>query len=142
MRPWSLLVAGCFLVSWSTALPPRISAQVSSEVLQVFSDAAAALANDDSAGFLDQFDQAMPGYAALRANVEALLAGNEVISTIDPVTDTGDNQKHTVQLDWLLAINSKDGRNDTRRGIVKCILEYQGKRWKIVSIEPADFFRP
>jgi hypothetical protein len=50
-----------------------------------------------------------------------------------------------VDLDWLLAINEKDGsgiRKETRRGVVKCRLERQGKRWKIVALEPVDFFRP
>jgi hypothetical protein len=134
--------AGLFLAAFAMLSAPRAFADVPPDVLQVFSNAAAALANDDSAGFLDQFDPSMPGYSILRANVEALLAANELTSTIDPITDEGDGQMHSVQLDWLLAINSKEGRSETRRGIVKCVVQRQGRRWKIISLEPIDFFRP
>jgi hypothetical protein len=77
--------------------------------------------------------------------VEGLVGGSQPISTIESVTNEGDAQKQTVELDWLLAINEKDHsgiRKETRRGIVKCRLELRGKRWKIVGLEPIDFFRP
>jgi len=122
-----------------------LSAQVPAGVLSTVTDAAAALANDDPSAFLDQFDSNMPGFAALRGDVEGLLGANEVISTIEPVSSQGDDRVQSVALDWLLAINDKDRagvRKETRRAIVKCRLERQGKRWKIVALEPANFFRP
>jgi hypothetical protein len=120
-------------------------AEVPAEVWRVFTDAAEALSNDDTSAFLDQFDRNMPEYAALRANVEALLNGTQVISTVVTISDEGDGQKRSLELDWLLALNDKhdpDVRQETRRGIVKVRVERQGKRWKIVALEPLDFFRP
>jgi hypothetical protein len=120
-------------------------AEVPADVLRAIADAAEALANDDASGFLDQFDRNMPGYADLRANVEGLLAANEVISTVEPISDQGDDRRRSVELDWLLALNEKNavgGRKETRRGVLKCSVERQGKRWKIVALEPIDFFRP
>lgn len=120
-------------------------ADVPAEVWKVFTDAAEALANDNLSGFLAQFDPNMPGYSTLRMNVEALMNGNEVISSIAPVTDEGDNQKRTLELDWLLGVDSQDDpgvRTTSRRGIVKVRVEREGKNWKIVSLEPLDFFRP
>jgi hypothetical protein len=120
-------------------------AEVPAEVWRMFANAAEALANDDLSVFLDQFDRNMPGYATLRTNVEALLNGNQVISTVVTVSDEGDDQKRSLELDWLLALNEKhdpDVRKETRRGIIKVRVERQGKRWKIVALEPVDFFRP
>ena len=138
MRVRVLLLAG--LAASLVAL-----AEVPADVWKIFSDAAEGLANDDASVFLDQCDRNMPNYAALRANVEALVNGNQVISTIVTVSDEGDDQKRSLELDWLLALNDKENpdiRKDTRRGVVKCRVERQGKRWKIVSLEPVDFFRP
>ena len=126
-------------------VPLAAAAEVPADVLQTITDAAGALASDDLIGFLDQFDRNMPNYAALRANVESLLGASQAISTIEPISNDGDAQKQSLELDWLLAINEKDqsGINkEARRAIVKCRLERQGKHWKIVALEPVDFFRP
>jgi hypothetical protein len=120
-------------------------AEVPPEVWKTIADAAEGLGNDDSTAFFNQFDRNMPAYAALRTNVEALLNGNQVISTLVTITDDGDDRKRSLELDWLMALNDKndpDVRKETRRGIVKVRVELQGKRWKIVALEPVDFFRP
>ncbi len=138
MRIFLLFLAGLIA---STAA----SAEVPTEVWRMFTNAAEALANDDVSAFLDQYDRNMPAYAALRTNVEALLNGNQVISTVVTVSDEGDDRKRSLELDWLLALNEKhdsDVRKETRRGIIKIRVERQGKRWKIVALEPVDFFRP
>jgi hypothetical protein len=122
-----------------------VFAEAPADVLRLITDAAEALANGDASGFLDQFDRDMPGYAELRANVEGLLNASEAISTIETISDQGDDRKRSLELDWLLVLNEKNavgGRKETRRGILKCWVERQGKRWKIVALEPIDFFRP
>ena len=130
-----------------TALLPLIStvalADSSADVLNVFSAAAEALANDDSSAFLDNFDRNMPEYAALRANIEGLLAAYEVGSTIEVVSDEGDDEKRTVALDWLLVTSEKNvvnGDQQTRRRIVRCRVERRGKQWRIIGLDPIDFF--
>ena len=145
MRMRLLLLAARLLLLAVLFAPLFAFAEVPADVLTVVTDAAAALASDDVSGFLDQFDRNMPGYSVLRANAEGLLNASQVISTIDPISNEGDDRKQSVDLDWLLAINEKDQsgiRKETRRGIVKCRLERQAKRWKIVALEPVDFFRP
>jgi len=118
-------------------------ADSSADVLNVFSAAAEALANDDSSAFLDNFDRNMPEYAALRANIEGLLAAYEVGSTIEVVSDEGDDEKRTVALDWLLVTSEKNvvnGDQQTRRRIVRCRVERRGKQWRIIGLDPIDFF--
>jgi hypothetical protein len=53
------------------------------------------------------------------------------------ITDEGDDQKRSLDLDWLLKIDT----DDPRRQIVKCQIEKQGKKWKIISLEPIEFFK-
>jgi len=118
-------------------------ADSSADVLNVFSAAAEALTNDDSSAFLDNFDRNMPEYAALRANIEGLLAAYEVGSTIEVVSDEGDDEKRTVALDWLLVTSEKNvvnGDQQTRRRIVRCRVERRGKQWRIIGLDPVDFF--
>ncbi len=120
-------------------------AEVPAEVWKVLTDAAEALANDDVSAFFDQFDRNMPGYAALRANVEGLLNGDQVTSSVVTISDEGDDHKRSLELDWLLSLDDKDNagvQKETRRGVIKVRVERQGKRWKIVAWEPVDFFRP
>ena len=121
-----------------------VLADPAADVLNVFSAAAEALTNDDSSAFLDNFDRNMPQYAALRTNIEGLLAGYEVGSTIEVVTDEGDDEKRIVSLDWLLVTSEKNavnGDQQTRRRIVKCTLERRGKQWRIIALDPIDFFK-
>ncbi|MEO8050408.1 MAG: hypothetical protein ABI833_08355 [Acidobacteriota bacterium] len=119
-------------------------ADSAADVLNVFTSAAEALINDDAASFLDKFDRSTHGYATVQNNVEGLLAAYDVGSTIEEVSDRGDDQKRVVELDWLLLTSQKGATNSpqqTRRQVVKCTVERQGKRWKITSLEPTDFFR-
>jgi hypothetical protein len=119
-------------------------ADTAADVLNVFTSAAEGLINDDAASFLDQFDSDMPGYAALQNNVTGLLAAYDVGSTIEEITDVGDDQKRTVEMDWLLILTQKGVANSpqqTRRQGVKCTVERRGKYWKITALEPVDFFK-
>ena len=120
-------------------------ADAPADALEAVADAAAALANDDASGFLDQFESSMPGYATLRAEVEGLLSTREIGSTVDVISNEGDDRKRTLELDWVFMIGAKSpatGGKETRRGVVKCQVEHRGKAWKITAIEPVEFFRP
>jgi hypothetical protein len=107
------------------------------DVGDFFGTAVQALADKDAAVFLDHFDRNMPGYAAFRDDITALLARSEVVSTVAFVTDEGNDAKRALQLDWYIQID----QDRPRRRIVKCTIERQGKKWKIVSFDPLDFFK-
>jgi len=122
----------------------HVRAEPPTDVLDFFSSAASALVEDDPAAFLDHFDGNMPEYATLREEIEGLLAAYDVGSTIEVVSDEGDDQKRSLALDWLLLTNEKaasHGDRATRRRIVKCSIERRGKKWKITSLDPIDFFK-
>lgn len=135
-----MMTRTAFLLLFSTL----VLADPAADVLNVFSGAAEALVNDDPASFRDRFDRDMPGYAALRNNVEGLLAAYSVGATIEEIGNEGDDRKRTVELDWLLILTQKGATNGpqlTRRQVVKCTVERRGKEWKITALEPVDFFK-
>ena len=119
-------------------------AEPPADVLELFRQAADALANDDANTFLAKFDRNMTDYTTFRDEIIGLLAAHDVGSTIEIVNDEGDDQKRSLDLDWLLVIsekNSVNGTKETRRRVLKCRIERQGKQWKIMGLEPVDFFR-
>jgi hypothetical protein len=133
----------CITVTLASGLraadPPR-------DVVEFFEDVTRALASAhtdnprlpiSAAAFLDKFDSAMPGYAELRENVEDLVSRSTVGSAVEFVTDDGDDNKRTLDVDWTLEIEDRL----PRRQVLKCIIERRGKTWKITSLAPVDFFK-
>ena len=112
------------------------SGETPQPVLDVLRALSEALANQDAAAFMDQFDKSMAGFEKLLPEIEVLVA-QDVSSTIDVITDEGDALKRTMELDWLLSIDNQE----PRRQVVKCRMDKQGKKWKIVALEPVGFFQ-
>jgi len=133
-RAWlAITIAGCC----AAADPAR-------EVLELVSDAAASLSAGNAAEFLRAFDKGMPGYAKLRENVTGLLALGDVQSAIEPVEDAGDDRRRTAQFQWTLRIlrGSQATASVRREQAVKCTAEKRGGKWRIIAIEPLEFFAP
>jgi len=126
--------------------PALKAADVPQDVLEFFQAATRALADAHStdaelpnaaAGFLDYFDKNMPNYAQLRANVEDLVSRTSVGSAVEFVTDEGDEQKRSLEVDWVLEIPDQPAR----RKVLRVAIEKRGKKWKITSLDDADFFK-
>ena len=114
------------------------------EVLDLVADAAASLSAGNVELFLKAFDPKMAGYAKLRENVTGLIAQGDVQSLIDPLEDEGDDRRRVAQFHWTLRIQR--GQQATsfarREQVVKCRVEKQGGKWRIVELEPIEFFAP
>jgi hypothetical protein len=118
------------------------------DVVEFFASVAATLADADRATddpqptarhaqqFLEHFDKSMPGYAEFSNRIEALVGGGEVATTIEFVNTEGDDKKRTLDLDWLLECAGRSAK----RAMIKCTIEKRGKKWKITSIAPVEFF--
>ena len=119
-----------------------LMADTHDDIVDHFAAMAAALADDNAAGFMARIDKKMPGYDELQAQLNAMVGGSSVASDIDPRTDTGDNQQRSVDLDWYLVMRSKlpDGPIVRRRQVVHCDLRKEGRHWKIVAMTPLSFF--
>ncbi len=92
--------------------------------------------------FLSLCDSKAPGYETLRSNIEGLLAAMDVQSSIDPVSNEGDDSRRTLEVDWTLRLVPIDRGADAveRRQHVKCVMVKRGRKWRIESLEPASFF--
>lgn len=113
------------------------AAQTPGDVLDLFRRVSEALSEKNSSSFFDKFDSKMPQYETLRLEVEPLLASDAQIgSSIDIASDQGDDQKRSLELDWVLEISDRE----PKRAIVKCQIERQGTKWKITALDPVEFF--
>jgi hypothetical protein len=94
--------------------------------------------------FMSAFSKDMPDRDTLEKYVTALANSGDVSSSIEPLTEDGDDQARTIDLDWLLEIRSleQDGPLVRRREVVHCELRKEKKHWKIVALKPIDFFAP
>lgn len=134
----------------------RLRADAARDVWEVISEAASALSEGDVPAFLDCFDSRMPGYEQLRANVTGLIAEayppremgaserEGIFCSIGPVTDEGDEKARSLEVDWIMDIRQRTGGSNSarRQQRIKLRAEKQGKKWKIVSLEPVSFFAP
>ena len=120
------------------------TADVAQEVVDLIADLAASLSAGNVALFLKAFDPKMPGYAKLRENVTGLIAQGDVQSFIDPLEDEGDERRRVAQFDWTLLMHrGQEATSFARREqVLKFSVEKRGGKWRIVELEPIDFFAP
>ena len=114
------------------------------DVLDFVSSIAGDLANDAFKSFIGHFDATMPGYAVLKDDAESLLGNKEVESEIEVIADSGDQENHALELDWVLITRDKNalkGETVTRRFVVKCSLKRDRKTWKVVAFDPIRLFK-
>jgi hypothetical protein len=118
------------------------AAEPAVEAWEVIAEMASALGRAAPTEFLSRIDRAAPGFAALRANVAALVAAADVESSVDPVSNEGDAAARDLEVDWQLHLVDRTGlgRVTRRRQTVKCRIERRGRAWKVVALEPVSFF--
>jgi hypothetical protein len=112
------------------------------DVRTLIRETAEDLSNKDASAFLSHFDPKMKGYDTLHYEVEGLLAHDSVVSTIEIVTDIPtdkeDRPQRELKLDWVLSVDTER----PIREVVTIRIETQGKKWKIVALDPVEFFKP
>ena len=87
--------------------------------------------------FLAHFDKSMPGYAEFADQIETMVGAGEVSTNIDFINTDGNDRKRTLDLDWLLQCEGQR----PKRAVIQCTIEKKGKKWKITSIGPIEFFK-
>ncbi|HTX35650.1 MAG TPA: hypothetical protein VME43_11530 [Bryobacteraceae bacterium] len=136
-----------------SSLAPLLRADSAQQVWDLFGSMAGALSAANPQIFLSAFDKAMPGYNQLSVDVTALLNEFEVQSSVDFNKNDGDDQKRTVEADWLMILRPVENTNFKmpnvevlatvqREQVLKCTVVKQGRKWKIVALEPLTFFAP
>jgi hypothetical protein len=121
-----------------------LHADAQTEVTALIASLTAALTEMNVPEFMAAFDKSMPDYERLKADIDALVNQAEISSSIEPIKNEGDERKRVADLDWYLEVRSlaQDGPIVRRRQLIHCELRKENKRWKIVSINPIEFFAP
>jgi hypothetical protein len=124
--------------------PSSLRADTHADIVDLFASMAAALSDVNAPQFMAAFDKDTPGYDKLKSEISGLVNQAEISSSVEAVKDDGDEAKRTVDLDWYLQVRSlvPDGPIATRREVIHCELRKEGKHWKIVSLQPPEFFAP
>lgn len=111
-------------------------------------DAAAALVRRsdyvpaDPTWFLSLFDRKMRGYQDFANGITALLRRGDVNSSITLVSNDGDDQRRTLVVDWEMEVMDVGTKTAAiqRQQQVKLQMEWQGKNWRVVALDPPAFF--
>ncbi len=121
-----------------------LAADAQQQIFDLFAKIATALSADDPAVFVEAVDPAMPRFRDFRAMLTALAAEGELANSIEVISDSGDDTHRAEELDWMLEIVAKADPHtvERRERAVKFRLERQAKKWKIVAIDPIEFFAP
>lgn len=129
-------------IALSLLLSVGCGAQITSRFNDTIAAMAAALAESNAPGFLEPIDKRMPDYDRLKSNIEALVTQSEVHSGINQITEEGND----LTVDWELHIrlrgDESQSQMEPRHATVKLRFEQQGKKWRIVALEPIDLFAP
>ena len=114
------------------------------DVLDLFGSMTSALSQANAPLFLKGIDKSSPDYEKLAAYIPALVAQGDAASSLEFLKDEGNSQKRSVEIDWFLELRNVNpaGPLVRRREIIKCRLEKQKKKWRVVALSPVDFFAP
>ena len=128
------------------ATPPslRPSESDASRIAQILRDAGRSLEAGNAASFLFYFDRnRFADYSALESDVDALTRHSEIASSTEVTNVEAEGEAYLVEVDWILRLRpiSAFGGIDTRRKLLKLRFERIKDRWKIVKLQPIEFFR-
>ncbi len=114
-------------------------------ISRMLRDASRAIQARNAALFLGHFEKKRFGaYSRLESNVVALTEQKDIGSSIRILEVTADGDNFLSRVDWLLQISplNRPGAVETRRHIITVNVTAQGRKWRIVELDPVDFFRP
>lgn len=137
-RRWPPAAAAALLL-----LPGTAQLDDATQVRLLIRDASRALQASNAPLFLAAFDRrTMPRFDVLREQVSALAAQRRIASSVESGPLEGDPSAWTLRVDWLLELTPKldPGPLERRRATLTLRVRKRGKRWKIVQLEPLEFF--
>jgi hypothetical protein len=107
-------------------------------ITEMFGAVAAALSEENPAAAVKWFDPSMPRLERLKTDLNALVDRFEVSSEISILA----LENRIVVLDWFLELKSRGLPTpvERRRQNIKCSVGKQEKGWRILSLEPVEFF--
>ncbi len=128
------------------AVPGQVRAEDEAAAVRlVILDAGRALQANNAALFLSKFDSRSPaGFDDLSVQIRALAAQRTIASSVEigPVREE-EGGGLAVTVDWLLQLTPLRGPGpvETRQESLSLRFAKRKGKWKIVALEPHDFFR-
>ena len=109
-------------------------------LLEVLARFTAALSEGNAEGAIENLDTSAPAMGVLARQLRDLVAVGEISCLLDPLEWP---EHKTVVLDWLLEIRAPElvGGLKRKREKLTCRFVKKGKKWKIASLEPVEFFK-
>src|SRR6266508_1441372 len=86
-------------------LASRLAADAAGDVYNLLTRMAAALSQGNAKGFMDAVDESAPDYERLRGYITALAEQWTVLSSIEVLRNSGDEESRSLELDWFLQIS-------------------------------------
>lgn len=134
-------------IALSLALTFVLAGEVKDEITDLLGTIAADLSAENAPGVLSAFDKKTTLYGRMQNDVTALVQRYDVASEIEILSITGEGAVRELKVDWVLAVRDKNPDQparqvDRRRAVVEMRVEKQGRRWRITSLRPEDFFAP
>ena len=107
-------------------------------ITEMFGTVAASLSEENPTAALKWFDPSMPRIDRLRTTLSAMVDKYEISSAISILSIESD----LVVLDWFLELKSRNSSApvERRRSNIKCSVGKKGKAWRILNLEPVEFF--
>lgn len=134
------------LLLWCALAAAALAADARTEITGELERMASGLSSANADTVLRPVADSLPGRAQLEENVRAMLRMAVVATTIEPREWKTEGARTVVTLDWFLEMRrGGDGSvlaSQRRRQLVTTEWEKQGKRWKLVSLSPLEFFAP
>jgi hypothetical protein len=122
--------------------PPAPAPNAEADSWDVIATMAAALAEPNEYAFMKPIAKSLEEHDLIERQVRVLVHTNDVVSSISPVTNEGDDKQRTLEVDWYLEIHPHSPGQSLiqRRENVKLVMVKTGKRWMITSLLPVAFF--
>ena len=109
-------------------------------LLEVLARFTSSLSEGNAEGAIENLDTSVPAMGVLARQLRDLVAVGEISCLLDPLEWP---EHKAVVLDWLLEIRAPElvGGLKRKREKLTCRFVKKGKKWKIASLEPVEFFK-
>jgi hypothetical protein len=110
----------------------------------VLTSMATSLSAGNSSAFMKSIAAAYENRQDLAVHIQSLINSGEISSSVSLQYTSGGESKQTARVDWYLAVSNRVSNINIsqRREILEVVFAKEGKRWRVMGITPADFFRP
>jgi hypothetical protein len=115
----------------------------SAEVHSAIAGVATALSNGEAALALAAFSKSCPDYNKLSDYFEQLSAAYHVESQLEFTDEDVEAANAAASVHWVMTLSTRQsGFTENRDAGIDIKLVHEGKRWRIVSFGPIEFFNP